>query len=378
MINNYILNHNNIMKKLKTSNLFLFISLLILNVISLFNMNNAKLISSSYNNAFIKQLIWFILGYLIILILNRLNLNKIFKYSKILYLFSILLLILVLFIGKDINGAKCWISIFGFTFQPSEFVKLTITFYLIDMINNTKIKNHKDEFIIISKLLIVTIIPIVLVFLEPDTGAIINYLIIFLIIFFYTKLNKWWYISFFGLGLILIFVFFIMYFFFQDYLIDLIGTSLFYRMDRIVNFANGNSYQLENALVTIGSSTFFGVGLNKILLYIPEAPTDFLFAFSIGNFGIFSAILIILSFLIINLYLLFRLNKTNNKQIKLFISCYLGIFIFHQIYNIFMNIGLFPIMGIPLPFLSYGGSSTLINFIFIGIILNLLANKKTK
>lgn len=376
MINDYILNHTIIMKILKKYHLFLFIPLLILNVISLFNMVNAKLISSVYNNAFFKQLLWFFLGYLVIFILNKLKLKKIFKYSKYLYVFSLFLLIIVLIFGTDINGAKCWLNIFGFSFQPSEIVKLTLTIYLIDIVNNSKIKNIKDEFILIIKLFIITLIPSILVFLEPDTGSIINYLIILLVVLFYAKLSKWWYISFITMGFILFATFFVMYFFFQDFLINIIGTSLFYRMDRLINFASGNSYQLENALITIGASSFFGVGLNKILLYIPEAPTDFFFAFSIGNYGIFSALLIVLSYFLIDFYLMDKIKNVNNLSYKIFISSYLSIFIFHQFYNILMNVGLLPIMGIPLPFLSYGGSSTLINYLFLGIILNLFKEKR--
>ena len=147
-------------------------------------------------------------------------------------------------------------------------------------------------------------------------------------------------------------------------------------MDRLINFTNGSSYQLENALITIGASNFFGVGLNKILLYIPEAPTDFIFAFSIGNYGIFSAILILISYLTMNIYLIIKTNKLKNISYKIFIYSYLAIFIFHQIYNISMNIGMLPIMGIPIPYLSYGGTSTLINYLFLGIILNLFNSKK--
>ena len=254
-------------------------------------------------------------------------------------------------------------------------MKLALPLYLIEIATNSKKETAKDEFLLITKLCIITLIPSILVFLEPDTGAIINYLIILLVILFYIKLNKWWYISFFSISIFLIIIFFIMYFFFQDYLVNLIGTSLFYRMDRLINFANGSSYQLENALITIGSSSFFGEGINKILLYIPEAPTDFFFAFSVGNYGVFSAIIILISFLIIDLYLIYKTNNLKNVKHKMFITSYLGIFIFHQIYNISMNVGLLPIMGIPLPFLSYGGTNTLINYLFLGIILKLLKEK---
>lgn len=363
------------MKYIKKYNLLLFMPLLILNIISLFNMINAPLINSSYNNVFFKQLLWIILSYIIFFIINKNKANKIFKISNFIYLISIVLLILVLFIGKDINGAKCWLNIFGFSFQPSELAKLSLCLILINVINKNKPKSIKEEFILVTKLSLITLIPTILVFLEPDTGAIINFFIIFLLIFCLSKLNKIWYISFFCIICSLIAIFFVMYFCIQDTLINILGTSLFYRMDRLINFANGSSYQLETSLITIGASSFFGSGFNKILLYIPEAPTDFIFSFSIGNFGILSALLIIISYLILDIYLLKKAHIIKNKKYKLFICCYLGILTFHQIYNIFMNIGLLPIMGIPLPFVSYGGTNTLMNYIFLAIIYNFSKEK---
>ena len=376
MINNYFLNHNNNMKILKKDNLFLFIPLLILTLISLLNMYNAKLISNIYVNVFFKQIIWFIFGYLIFFIIQKLKLHNIFKYSKYLYLISLILLILVLFIGNSTNGARCWLSFKGISLQPSELMKLSLALFLVNISKNARLNSLKDEFILLIKLFMITIIPSLLVFLEPDTGAIINYLIILLVVILSLKLNKWWYITFFTILFFLLGSFFILYFFYQPILIKLIGTSFFYRMDRLINFATGNSYQLTQALITIGSSSLLGVGLNKILLYIPEAPTDFFFAFSIGNFGLFSGLLILLCFFIIDIYLLYKLSHLQNNKIKIFGFTYVSIFIFHQVYNIAMNLGLLPIMGIPLPFLSYGGTNTIINFIFIGLIIKFINSKK--
>ncbi len=363
--------HNNIsMKKVLNKQLILFIPLLILNIISLFNMSNAKLISDVYNDALLKQIIWFVLGYLIIFLLQKFKLKKVFKYSSYFYFLTIFLLILVLFLGADTNGAKCWLNLFGFSFQPSELAKLSLALYLTHLATNAKIKNIKAEFFLIIKLFIITLIPSILVFLEPDTGAIINFLIILFVILIMLKLNKWWYITGFSLIILIGTIFIIGYFYFQDFFIKIIGTSLFYRMDRIINFANGNSYQLENALITIGATSLMGVGLGKILLYIPEAPTDFFFAFTLGNYGLISGIIIIIAFIIIDFYLIHLVNNFKNNSFKIFSYTYLGILFFHQIYNISMNLGLLPIMGIPLPFLSYGGTNTLINYLFLGIILN--------
>lgn len=359
------------MKK-KILNYIYLVPLLILSCISLFNMHNAKLISQAYDNALIKQLVWVILGFIIIFIINKLNIKKIFKYAPYFYITTITLLILVLLFGNNINGAKCWLTIFGISFQPSELVKISLLLMLIYIYNNQQIKSFKDEVILIIKYLIVTLIPIILVFLEPDTGAIINYLIIFFIVFIFSNLNKKWLYTIILTALFLIILFFIFYFFFQDILINTLGTTIFYRMDRIINFTNGNSYQLENSLITIGASSFFGVGFNKILLYIPEAPTDFIFSFSAGNFGISSAIIILLSYLFIIHFLLSKIQKTKDKNHKIFITSYTGMLSFHVIYNIGMNLGFFPIMGIPLPFLSYGGTNVLINFVFLGIITNIV------
>ncbi len=363
------------MKKIRKENLIWLIPLLILNIISMLNMYNAKYISTIYNNALIKQIIWFTIGYVIILIMNKIKVKNLFKYSIYFYIFSTVLLVLVLFLGKDIKGAKCWFSIFGISFQPSELMKIALILFGIQILEKSSKNTFKEQIILIMKLTIITLIPSVLVFLEPDTGAIINYLIILLVLFFSAKLNKWWYILGFGLIIILTSLFFVSYFFYQDTLIKLIGTSIFYRMDRIINFTNGSGYQLENALINIGASAFFKFNIKDILLYIPEAPTDFIFSFSIGNFGIFSALLIVLSYLIINFYLFYKAKKLKNNKYKLFIYSYLSILIFHEIYNIFMNLGLLPIMGIPLPFLSYGGTSTIINYLFLGIIIKMLKEK---
>ena len=135
------------MKKFIKENIILFIPLLILTIISIFNMHNAKYISDVYNIALFKQCIWFSLGYLILFIVQKFNLKNIFKYAKYFYAFTVFLLILVLFVGADTNGAKCWFNIFGISFQPSELAKMALAMYLVNIVSNTKIKNLKGCFI---------------------------------------------------------------------------------------------------------------------------------------------------------------------------------------------------------------------------------------
>ncbi len=362
-------------QKINLKNLYLYIPLIVIMIISFLNMYNAQLLSHNYQNHLIKQIIWYLLGFLTMFIISKIKIKKLFKYSFVLYLVSIVLLIFVLFFGKEINGARAWISLKYFNFQPSELAKLTLTLYLSEVVANTKIKNTKDEINLILKVLIITLIPSLLVFLEPDTGAILIYFLIAGVILITSNIRKRWFIPIVIIVLIIIVFFFYYYFTNPDILIKIIGTSFFYRVERILSFTNGTSLQLENALVAIGSSSFFGSGLGNISLYIPEAPTDFIVAFTISNFGYLAAIIVLIAFLIIDIYLIYNYFKINNKTTKYFFIGFISMFFFQQFENILMNIGLMPIIGIPLPFLSYGGTTLLIYFTFIGIILNL---KKTE
>ena len=355
------------MNKIINSKYTLIIPLFIIMIISLLNMQNAKLLSSLYKHNLIKQIIFFSIGIILVIIINKININTILKYSKYYYYISVLLLILVLLFGKNINGSTAWFDFKLFSFQPSELVKLTLTLYL-----SCVASSNKPDFKLILKVIIITLIPSILVFLEPDTGAIIFYLLIALTILIVAGIKKYWFII---LGIIVILLlgtFILLYIYNQEILINLIGTSFFYRVERIITFTNEASYQLENAIIAMGSASLFGSGLNKVSLYIPEAPTDFIFAFNISNFGIISGIIVILCYLLIDIFLINKYLTVKQKQIKLVLISFISIFFFQQFINIGMNLGLLPIIGIPLPFLSYGGSTIIIYFMFLGIILNIL------
>ena len=355
------------MNKIINSKYTLIIPLFIIMIISLFNMQNARALSSLYEHNLIKQIIFFSIGIILVIIINKININTILKYSKYYYYISVLLLILVLLFGKNINGSTAWFDFKLFSFQPSELVKLTLTLYL-----SCVASSNKPDFKLILKVIIITLIPSILVFLEPDTGAIIFYLLIALTILIVAGIKKYWFII---LGIIVILLlgtFILLYIYNQEILINLIGTSFFYRVERIITFTNEASYQLENAIIAMGSASLFGSGLNKVSLYIPEAPTDFIFAFNISNFGIVSGIIVILCYLFIDIFLINKYINIKNKKIKLVLISFISIFFFQQFINIGMNLGLLPIIGIPLPFLSYGGSTIIIYFMFLGIILNIL------
>lgn len=324
----------------------IIIPILILNIISLIYLANTEY--------FIKHLLYLILSYFILIITSKINYHFILKYIKYFYLLSIILLFLVLIFGREINGSKAWLHIYKFSFQPSELTKIILIIYL--SVLTIKQKN-------IIYLLIITIIPSILTFLEPDTGAILFYIIIFISTLKYYKLNKK--TIYLTTSIISIFLIsnIILYFTNKDFLISIYGSKLFYRLDRLISFKEQNNIQNINSLISIGAHN---------LLYIPENHNDFIFASIISKYNIFSFILIIISYFYIFYYYIentFNNNKKNISNIINFII--LNMLLFQTIYNILMNLSLLPIIGIPLPFLSYGGTYLITLFFIIGLSINL-------
>lgn len=300
-----------------------------------------------------------------------------YKYSKIAYIINIILLILVLIFGSKVNGATAWFEIPGIgTFQPSEFMKIFLIISLaaeLDKYKNMK-KSLKNEILIILKCLIITLLPAILTFLEPDTGNVIIYFIILIVMLFVFGIRYRWFIISFIVVSILLGSFLYLYFFKSDLFINIFGTDFFYRMDRLLEWKNKEGMQLENALAAIGSSPFYGYGLGKTPIYIPEAQTDFIISIFFSNFGFISAIALIILLVIFDTNLI-MIAKDLTQRNKILLSGIIAMLIFQQIQNIGMNLGLFPITGITLPFISYGGSSLLCYLILVGLILNI--NKKT-
>ena len=362
------------MTKIITNNYTILISFLIIMIISFLNMHILNKNTSFFSNYLSKQILWYLIGILIIIIINKLNTKSLFKYSKILYLLSMLLLFIVLFSGRVINGSKAWIIIGKVSFQPSELVKITLALFLANYVSNYKIHSLKDEMILIIKVIIYTLIPSILVFLEPDTGAIIFYFVIAFTILLLKGIKKRWFIIFITLFLIILIIFIILYLYNKELLIQFLGTSVFYRIERIIDFQNQNSYQLNQAIIAIGSAPFLKLNMHNLSLYIPEASTDFIFASTIKNFGLLIGLIILLCYFLIDLYLLITIDNIKSQKIKLFLSSLTNVFIVGQLINIMMNIGLIPIIGIPLPFLSYGGTTILMYSIFFGLTISFNKN----
>lgn len=336
-----------------------FIPILLLSVISIFSIYFSKNIVNNYNEFLVRQIIYLILGIILFFIFRRINFCYINKYSLIFYGVSIFLLIFVLLFGNVINGSRSWINLFGVSIQPSEFAKISLLLLI-----NKYIKSKYG----ILKCLVLLLIPSFLTFLQPDTGTVLFYVVIFFSIFLSIGLNKKYYIGLFSVFLVMCLVYFYLYFFKSDLFIKFFGTSFFYRTDRIINFIDSSGYQLNNALIGIGNGGLFG-NVNNYVIYIPEAITDFMFSNILTIFGFTGGIIVLILFCYLN-FKLIRDIKRNIRNKYIIIGLF-GLFLYQQIQHIGMNIGLLPITGITLPFISYGGSSLISYFILFGILLNI-------
>ena len=363
-------------KLIYDKNITILIPILILAIFSILNMMNAGNILVSYGSYYYKQILWFIIGFCIVFASLKFNVGEIFRFSYFLYGINVILLVLVLFFGKEINGTRAWFDLSYFSFQPSELMKLSLLLSLANLANSLRFRTIKNELKFIFKVIVLTIIPSILTFLEPDTGAVLIYFIIATFILFASRIRVRWFVFSLIMMVIIGFSFFYFYQNYQDEFIKIFGTSFFYRMDRIMLFKEGSGMQIENALIAIGSAGLLGTGINTVPIYFPEAPTDFVFALSISNFGFLGGLVMLSCYFAIFLFIIKLIKKTSKKEIKIFMIGFLGMFLFQTTQSILMNIGLIPIIGITLPFLSYGGSSTLLYFTGMAIILGLSGRKE--
>ena len=367
--------------KLDKSILFFVFIFFIVSIISIYSAQ--MYLSPTLGNLSLKQAFWYLIGIIIIFIIIKMNNKFFYKYAWYIYLANCVLLLGLLFVAPDINGSKCWYIIKGIgSIQPSEFMKISLILMLARLLDSFN-KNHKnptlkDEFVLLLQVLIIVGIPSFLTFLEPDTGAVIIYLIITLAMLFISGIRPFWFIL---LGFILtIFIgsFLYIYFLEQDLFINIFSSSFFYRMDRIINWKVGSGMQLENSLAAIGSSYLLGHGFNNTPIYFPEAGTDFIFSIFSSNFGFIGSFFLIIIFLLFILRIINIGKNTVNRIDKYIIIGIVSIFLYQQIQNIGMTIGLLPITGITLPFISYGGSSLIAYMILIGLILNINNNRDKK
>ncbi len=333
-------------------------------------------LSPTLGNLALKQAIWYLVGGVLVLVLLHFKNDYLYQNAFVFYIILNVLLLLLLIFGQPINNSKCWFTIPGIgSFQPSEFMKVSLILVLGVMIKKFRSEKTnpscKDEFIFLVQTFLIVLVPSILTFLEPDTGVVILYFVIYFFMLFASGIRLRWFLLVFIIGALLLGFVFGTYFLVQDTFIQIFGTKLFYRMERIFSWSDGSGLQLENALAAIGSAGAFGHGFNETPIYFPESGTDFIFAVFASNFGFFGSLILIAIICYFDYRLIHLAMGKIDPLHKFVLSGIISMLVFQQIQNIGMTLGLLPITGITLPFISYGGSSLLSYMLIVGIVLNI-------
>ena len=349
----------------------LLISVLILSIFGLVMIYSSSYIWSlyKYGNAYkfiINQGIFFIIGLFIMLVISKLDYKLLEKKSNLLFFSSLILLILVLIpgVGTVRNGSRSWFGIGSFGVQPSEFMKLAFIIFTSKYLKNNE-KNMKSFKKGLLPILILILIIFFLIMLQPDfgTGTIIVMSIMGLLFVGGANFN-----FFVRIGIVGI--------------IGIIGLIIAapYRLARILSFLDpwkdplGSGFQIIQSLYAIGPGGLLGFGLGNSRqkhFYLPEPQTDFIFSIISEELGFLGVIIVATLFLVI----IVKGFKIARKSKDLF-SKYLAFGItfqlaFQTILNLMVVVGLIPVTGVTLPFLSYGGSSLLISMTSMGILLSI-------
>lgn len=278
------------------------------------------------------------------------------KYSNVLLLLSVVMLLVVLVVGSSVNGASRWISLGPLRIQPAEFSKLSLFCYLASYLVR-KVDEVRSNFWGFCKPMGVMVVLAVLLLAQPDLGTVVVLFITTLAMLFLAGAKMWQFLAIIGSG---------------AFAVVLLVLAEPYRMRRVTSFWNpwadpfGSGYQLTQSLMAFGRGEFWGQGLgNSVqkLEYLPEAHTDFIFSIlgeELGYFGVVLALLMVF-------FVAFRAMSIGRRALELdqrfsgFLACSIGVwFSFQALVNVGAAAGMLPTKGLTLPLISYGGSSLII------------------
>lgn len=318
-----------------------------------------------------KQLVWIVAGMSVFFCLLVMDYSKVARYSYFYYLLILTLLLLVLLVGNPIHGSRRWFSMGKVSFQPSEFMKIV---YVLAFSKYMSYKREKDSIWNLLVPLALTIIPVVLIAKQPDLGSSLILLPIFCAILFAAGTKLRYLLTLIGIGISAV---------------PLLWLFLLksYQKIRITGFLlpNENSdwgagYQRLQSLIAVGSGGLFGRGwgngVQSQLNFVPEQHTDFIFSIISEEFGFFRACSLL------GLYMLFLLCglgiaiKSRDPLGRLIVVGFMAMFVTQIFVNVGMTLGISPITGLTLPFMSYGGSSMISSFLALAFIINVRTRSK--
>lgn len=329
---------------------------------------------ASARDLFYKQLIWYIIGFILIILISQVDWRAFLNYPWAiwgLYLIFTILLAVTFLTAPIIHGARSWFKLEWLQFQPSEFAKLALIIVFSWFWAKAHIGIARFRNLFISFLYLLP--PIVLVIIQPDAGSA---LVIFGIWFGYLLISgiKWKHLMIafliFAVGGVLLWTSLL-----KDYQKERIIGLFYPERDPL-----GISYGAIQSKIAIGSAGFWGKGLGQgtqvQLKFLPEAQTDFILASFIEEWGLFGGFLLIAAFMIVLIRIIRIGLISENNFSKLFCLGVVVLFLIHFILNAGSNLGIVPVVGVPFPFLSYGGSHLLTIFMAIAIIQGIVARSR--
>lgn len=348
----------------------LFVVLLIaaLGILNLYSISSS--LGENSSGFFYKQLYWTILGLIVVSFVISVNYITLIKISYYIHGISLFLLFFIIFFGETRFGSQRWLFLGPLSIQPSEIAKVTFVLALAKFYSeNISPRPFRLRDIIIPFVLLLTTFSFI--YVQPDLGTAGIIVLIFTSFFFFIKINKG---SISILGALLLFLLPVFWFFLKDY-----------QRKRILIFFNPDldplhsGYQVIQSKIAVGSGGFFGkgftLGTQSQLRFLPEQHTDFVFSVWAEEWG-FAGCIFLLSLFFFLLYRGFTIALNSKNFSGSFLSIGIVIILFWQItINIGMTMGIFPVVGVPLPFFSYGGSSMITNMLGIGLLININMRK---
>ncbi|WP_294580563.1 FtsW/RodA/SpoVE family cell cycle protein [uncultured Thomasclavelia sp.] len=341
----------------------------------------------------LRQLVFYGISFVVVAIVYKVTNDRIYSSMWIIYWILMVLLIglaidhfvfthfgmHVVPLAKFNNGATSWYSLPGFDLQPSEFMKIIMVVIMADVVdkhnNRYLVHDFHNDVLLIGKVLAVSLPPCILVYLQNDSGVTMIMMSAIFFVIFMSGIRAGWFII--GGIVVAIIIAILAYLFIyqHDIFSSLIGGG--HKLDRFYGWIDpegtysNQGYQLFNALLSYGTAGLWGYGMENAIIALPEAQTDFIFAVIALSFGFIGGGLTILIICVLDAIILRIGFRAKNNRDKYLTAGIFGLLIFQQVWNIGMVLGLFPITGITLPFLSYGGSSLLSYMIVIGIFLDM-------
>ncbi|MFC1708544.1 putative lipid II flippase FtsW [Candidatus Omnitrophota bacterium] len=361
------------MRKVRVSIILIVLMLLGMGIIMIYSSSSIHAWNNRGDSLFYikRHMFYLLLGFILMFISMALDHRVIKKSAKPLFFISLLFLALSLIpgIGREAAGAKRWIRVGNFGFQPSELIKVTFVIYLADYISRRKKILNNFTYGLLPVLFALGA-PTLLILLQPDLGTAISLVSISFVMLFCAGLNyRYFLLS----GLISLPALYFLVF------------NVAYRRARILTFLDpwadpqGTGFQIIQSQIALGSGGVFGLGLGQgrqKLFYLPAAHTDFIFSVIGEEMGIVGAIIVTLLFILL-IWQMIKIVRFSHDEFLRFLSIgIMSLIALQAIINIGVSIGFFPTKGLPLPFISYGGSSLVFDMAAIGLLLNASRNKE--